>query len=58
VVGSTEVCVNYGSQVATLPLLVLKGEGPSLLGRNWLKEIRESVNTGLDWTGLEYWNDL
>ena len=18
----------------------------------------ESVNTGLDWTGLEYWNDL
>jgi len=20
--------------------------------------IGESVNTGLDWTGLEYWNDL
>ena len=46
VVGSTEVCVNYGSQVATLPLLVVKGEGPSLLGRNWLKEIR------LDWQSI------
>jgi len=38
VIGSTEVCVNYGSQVATLPLLVVKGEGPSLLGRNWLRD--------------------
>ena len=43
VVGSTEVCVNY---VATLPLLVVKGEGHSLLGRNWLQEIR------LDWQSI------
>lgn len=36
VTGTTEVAVKYGSQTATLPLLVVRGEGPSLLGRNWL----------------------
>ena len=36
VIGSMTVCVTYKSQVATLPLLVVKGEGPSLFGRNWL----------------------
>ena len=36
VVGSREVRVQYRSQVFTLPLLIVKGEGPSLLGRNWL----------------------
>ena len=43
VVGNMTVCVTYKSQVATLPLLVVKGEGPSLFGRNWLDHIR------LDW---------
>lgn len=43
VLGSMTVCVTYKSQVATLPLLVVKGEGPSLFGRNWLNHIR------LDW---------
>ena len=33
----------YGDQTATLPLLVVKGEGPSLLGRNWLGALK------LDW---------
>ena len=40
VVGTADVTVKYGSQVATLPLLVVKGEGPSLLGRNWLCELQ------------------
>lgn len=31
---SMTVCVTYRSQVPTLPLLVVKGEGPSLFGRN------------------------
>ena len=40
VLGSFDVCVAYKSQVATLPLLVVKGDGPSLFGRNWLNQIR------------------
>lgn len=34
--------------VVRLPLLVVKGEGPSLLGRNWLKELQ------LNWQQI-YW---
>ena len=30
----------YGQQHSVLPLLVIKGIGPSLLGRDWLKQIR------------------
>ena len=33
---------------ATLPLVVVKGEGPTLLGRNWLSQIR------LDWSEIHY----
>ena len=40
VLGSFDVKVAYKSQVATLPLLVVKGDGPSLFGRNWLNHIR------------------
>ncbi len=40
VVGTVEVRVKYRDQEAILPLLVVKGEGPSLLGRNWLSELR------------------
>ena len=40
VLGSFDVCVAYKSQVATLPLLVVKRDGPSLFGRNWLNQIR------------------
>lgn len=43
VLGTVDVVVKYGDQTATLPLLVVKGEGPSLLGRNWLAVLR------LDW---------
>ena len=34
VLGCVDVNVKYGSQEANLPLVVVKGEGPSLLGRN------------------------
>ena len=38
--GSTNVQVNYQSQCASLPLLVVPGDGPTLLGHNWLEEIK------------------
>ena len=37
------VKVQSGSQVHTLPLLVVSGQGPSLLGQNWLLKLQ------LDW---------
>ena len=46
VVGELTVEVSYGQQCKKLPLIVVEGEGPSLLGRNWLKDIR------LDWTTI------
>ena len=38
--GSLEVTVSYEGREFKLPLLVVKGKGPALLGRNWLREIR------------------
>ena len=43
VLGSTSVTVQSGEHSATLPLLVVKGNGPNLIGRNWLTELK------LDW---------
>ena len=43
VLGSTKVTVEHNQQVATLPLIVTKGTGPCLLGRNWLAKLQ------LDW---------
>uniref|UniRef100_A0AAQ4NRX0 Gypsy retrotransposon integrase-like protein 1 n=1 Tax=Gasterosteus aculeatus aculeatus TaxID=481459 RepID=A0AAQ4NRX0_GASAC len=40
VVGVAEVEVNYERQVKTLPLVVVKGTGPSLLGRGWLEALK------------------
>ena len=43
VLGKIEVNVEYGEQKEVLTLIVVKGNGPSLLGRNWLTRI------SLDW---------
>lgn len=48
VLGSTQVSVCYDNQVAQLPLIVVKGTGPTLLGRNWLLKIQ------LNWAKLYY----
>ena len=41
--GQTNVSVSYNGNVFNLPLLVVKGNKPSLLGRDWLNVIK------LDW---------
>ena len=46
VLGQFNVNARYKSQSATLPLTVVVGAGPSLLGRNWLTKIR------LDWNKI------
>ena len=38
--GSTNVKVEYKSQMETLPLIRVAGTGPSLLGCDWLLAIK------------------
>ena len=45
VLGEREVEVRYGKQVERLGLLVVKGGGPNLMGRDWLGRIRLNWNT-------------
>ena len=45
-IGSISVRVSYEDQMEELPLLVVRGTGASLLGRNWLQKIR------LNWQGI------
>ena len=40
------VNVEYGGSSTRLPLIVVKGSGPCLFGRNWLSHIR------LDWPSV------
>ena len=40
VVGSCEVAVKHHSQNMKLPLLIVAGNGPNLLGRNWLSHLK------------------
>ncbi len=51
-IGQLEVPVTYKSQEATLTLVVARGAGPALLGRNWLSQLK------LDWTELYTVNTL
>ena len=46
VTGTLNARVRYGDQKQKLVLVVVTGDGPSLLGRNWLKYIR------LDWNSI------
>ena len=48
VLGTIEVTVEYESQKVTLPLVVVKGGGPILFGRNWLRAIK------LNWSNIHY----
>ena len=45
VVGQALVDVEYEGNTKRLPIKVLKGDGPSLLGRNWLKDIKLNWRT-------------
>ena len=47
VLGTANVSVTYQNQHKILPVVVVKGDGPSLLGRNWLKHIC------LDWSEIK-----
>ena len=40
VVGSANVTVGYGNSAHVIPLLIVCGEGPTLLDRDWLRIIR------------------
>ena len=42
-VGELIVSVEYGTQKCKLPVVIVKGDKPALLGRNWLEKIK------LDW---------
>ena len=44
VLGSCSVKVTVHGKTATLPLVVVNGDGISLLGRNWLEEIKLNWN--------------
>ena len=48
VLGKWEAKVEHKGQVARLPVMVVKGSGPSLLGRNWLEQLK------VDWAAV--WN--
>ena len=50
--GSIDVTVVYQSQESRLPLLVVAGEGPSLIGRNWLEHIQ------LNWSDIKIINSF
>ena len=47
VVGEMSVQVKYGGYVGQQQLYIVKGRGPSLLGRDWLSHIR------LDWASIK-----
>ena len=48
VLGEMPVHVQYGGQKQDLSLLIVQGDGPTLLGRSWLEKIR------LNWAQIAY----
>ena len=44
--GQLTAKVKYGIQSLNLPLVVIAGEGPSLLGRDWLRHLK------VDWRAI------
>ena len=48
VLGKIHVTVRYGDQVKTLPLIIVNGSGPPLLGMNWLEALT------LDWGKIKF----
>jgi len=46
VLGKTTVSVMYNNQSANLPITVVRGTGPSLMGRDWLEHLN------LDWKSI------
>ena len=56
VLGQLNVHVHYGDQHARLVLLVVAGDGPSLLGRNWLHLNWREIHTGSKTTKLLHQN--
>lgn len=44
--------VRHGGEEAQLPLVVVAGSGPSLLGRDWLSQLR------LDWQAIHRLQEL
>ena len=51
VLGTTEVEVVYESQTVMLPLIIVRGQGSSLFGHNWLEHIR------LNWPSIHAIHD-
>ncbi len=49
VVGSVDVSVQYKGKLQTLPLVIVKGVSPSLVGRNWLRNVQ------FDWQEI-FWS--
>ena len=47
VLGELQAKVQYGQQAKSLVLIVVAGDGPSLMGRNWLQHIQ------LDWKNIK-----
>ena len=50
VYGEVHLPVTYEKQEMSLPLIVVDGEGPPLLGRNWLKQLQ------LNWSNIFFVN--
>jgi len=46
VLGKTTVTIMYNNQSANLPITVVRGTGPNLMGRDWLEHLN------LDWKSI------